>query len=395
MTWSKDLTTPYHQQDTSYYCGAAVAQMILDSIGAGILDQNMLYNMNHSHSAPGWYTSPDGLNYTLNQLMPPPPTFNSFFIISRSNTEPDGSQEIVRTLYYYGVATGTLVEACGHWIAVRGVQTDIEPAPGNSYTIQGFWVNNPWPPTPSPAPPPPHSDPDLCGTGGNRGIANEYAAYNGFWKSTYFTGCDVYGVGHPQFVSVVDPRRPALGEFRVRGEERHASGDRLISSKEVVEIARAALLAHGLHDTKQLTGALRNAHPGTPILVQRLDKVDTFYYLVPMQRGGESTALVSIDGLYGTFNGAHGLAEPTRSLIVPREEVLKLLVNQTVNFDERLGGTIIREGALCFYPTMVWRPCWESRSPYYPFYQITVGGNQIYVGYDGTVYPVLHDLGKG
>jgi hypothetical protein len=66
-----------------------------------------------------------------------------------------------------------------------------------------------------------------------------------------------------------------------------------------------------------------------------------------------------------------------------------------VNFDERLGGTIIREGALCFYPTMVWRPCWESRSPYYPFYQITVGGNQIYVGYDGTVYPVLHDLGKG
>jgi hypothetical protein len=49
MTWSKDLTTPYHQQDTDYYCGAAVAQMILDSIGAGILDQNMLYNMNHSH----------------------------------------------------------------------------------------------------------------------------------------------------------------------------------------------------------------------------------------------------------------------------------------------------------------------------------------------------------
>lgn len=37
MAWFKDLGTP-HQQDTGYYCGAAVAQMILDSIGPGILD---------------------------------------------------------------------------------------------------------------------------------------------------------------------------------------------------------------------------------------------------------------------------------------------------------------------------------------------------------------------
>ena len=79
MTWTKNLTTPYHQQDTDYYCGAAVAQMILDSIGSGVLDQNTLYASNHAHSSGGWYTSPDGLNYTLNAYMPPPPTFNSFF----------------------------------------------------------------------------------------------------------------------------------------------------------------------------------------------------------------------------------------------------------------------------------------------------------------------------
>ena len=53
MTWFKDLATPYHQQDTDYYCGAAVAQMILGSIGSGILDQNTLYNSNHAHSSSG------------------------------------------------------------------------------------------------------------------------------------------------------------------------------------------------------------------------------------------------------------------------------------------------------------------------------------------------------
>jgi hypothetical protein len=184
MTWFKDLATPYHQQDTDYYCGAAVAQMILDSIGSGLPDQNTLYNSNHAHSSAGWYTSPDGLNFTLNAFMPPPPTFDSFFIVERADTEPNGSANIVRTLRYFSVATGTLVYGCGHWVAVRGVKTDVDPAgEEGSFTIEGFYINNPWPPTPSfydsaLEPPPPHANPDGCGTGGNRGSANEYVTYS-------------------------------------------------------------------------------------------------------------------------------------------------------------------------------------------------------------------------
>jgi peptidase C39-like protein len=50
MPVSEDLTVDYHQQDTDYYCGAACAQMVLDSIGTGLLSQDDLYNDNHSHS---------------------------------------------------------------------------------------------------------------------------------------------------------------------------------------------------------------------------------------------------------------------------------------------------------------------------------------------------------
>jgi hypothetical protein len=46
----ESLAVGYHQQDTDYYCGAACAQMVLVSIGAGILDQVGLYADNHSHS---------------------------------------------------------------------------------------------------------------------------------------------------------------------------------------------------------------------------------------------------------------------------------------------------------------------------------------------------------
>lgn len=81
--------------------------------------------------------------------------------------------------------------------------------------------------------------------------------------------------------------------------------------------------------------------------------------------------------------------------LIGREKAAETLREAAIDLSGRVGRIPIREGAFCFYPTLVWRPCWESRSPYYPFYQFTVGSSIIYVGYDGRVYPELHDLGHG
>jgi hypothetical protein len=42
MPVSEDLSVAYHQQDTDYYCGAACAQMVLNSIGTDVLNQDDL-----------------------------------------------------------------------------------------------------------------------------------------------------------------------------------------------------------------------------------------------------------------------------------------------------------------------------------------------------------------
>jgi hypothetical protein len=401
MIWFQDLGTPYHQQDTDYYCGAAVAQMILDSIGSGLLDQDTLYNSNHAHSSNGWYTSPDGLNFTLNAFMPPPPAFNSFFIVERADTEPDGSANIVRTLRYFSVATGTLVYGCGHWVAVRGVKTDVDPVgEEGSFSIEGFYINNPWPPTPSfydpgLAPPPPHADPDACGSGGDRGSANEYVPYSE-WQNTYFTGCDVYDVGHVQFISVCDPRRPPLRPIKLVGQTRVTRGRQLISRDDALDMANRGLNAHLRSNIVcPLTPALQGGRAVSAHLVQRLDRRDEFYYLIVVHQDDRPTAIIRGDGFDGTFQGALSLAGVSGSPIIAPDDAVAAARRAVIDRRDGNGRIILRDGAFCLQPTLVWRPCQESRSPYYPFYQITVGSDTIYVGYDGRVYPILTDLGRG
>ena len=405
MTWIRDINCAHHQQDTNYYCGAATAQMILNSIGGGLLDQDVLYNDNHSHNTrPNWYTDPDGLTWTLNHYgnpLPPPPGHSPYYFVPyRKDTEPLGSEKIVYTLWKYEVPTGTLVYHCGHWIVVRGVSTDVEPAPGATYSINGFWINNPWPYCPSfddptLAPPPLHSNADGCGSGGNRGIADEYVDYANTWKDTYFTGCDVWGVGYPQFVSVCDPEVPKLGKLSMKREPFWAKGEKLIKAQDALKFAQRGVEVNNLLKNELFAKALKGANPETPILVQRLDLSDSFYYITPMKSREGVTAFLSVDGILGNFRGGQVLAKPVESPFISREDVRKKVLKHPVQFGEKLGRIRIREGAFCHYPIMVWKPCKESRSPYYPFQMITVGSTNIYIGYDGAIYPELHDLSQG
>jgi hypothetical protein len=182
----EDLPVQYHQQDTDYYCGAACAQTVLEQCGAGLLDQDDLYNDNHSHSTtePNWYTGPDGLTWTMNNRQS-----GRYFVLDPLATEDAISRMVAWTIHHYQVAPIAMVYGWAHWITVRGYSASAAPnnSGDTSYTISSFDVNNPWPPTPSPAPPPPHSAGDPCGSGGARGVADEHLTY-ATWRDDYMTG---------------------------------------------------------------------------------------------------------------------------------------------------------------------------------------------------------------
>ena len=87
-------------------------------------------------------------------------------------------------------------------------------------------------------------------------------------------------------MAVCDPDPPptrlgAQGPARERAE-----GRQLLRPATAIKNALAGLERHGLPERKDWKWALDDTEPGTPVLVQRLDEIDAYYYIVPLTRGG-------------------------------------------------------------------------------------------------------------
>jgi hypothetical protein len=412
MPVTENLSVPYHQQDTDYYCGAACAQMVLASLGTGLLDQDQLYSDNHSHSTTesGWYTAPDGLQWTMHNYEPPappgPPHYGSYnFVLFALDTEEAISRKIVWTIHHYKAAPIAMVYGSNHWIVVRGYTASAAPSGSGDtgYSISSFDVNNPWPPVPSAtnaalAPPPPHADgTDDCGTGGNRGLVNENISYTA-WHNTYMTGIPG-GHWNGKFVAVADPAPPPAGRgvrSRPLLEPLKYSG-RLLQGEHAARRAEESLKAYGLAAREGYERVLRRARFGEAVLVQRLDLPDTFYYVVPVGAGEHFPLAVLVDAKTGLYlqSAVHRSEEHSVFSIRSRAEVARSIVGSVVELPDRRGRLPVREEAICHYPTLVWKPCRESLSPLYPFHLFTIGAERIYVRSDGAIFTALHDMERG
>ncbi|MFT3910638.1 MAG: hypothetical protein QM737_14525 [Ferruginibacter sp.] len=396
---TKNLDVQQHQQDTDYYCGAACAQMVLAQIGAGLLDQDDLYTDNHNHSVTesGWYTAPDGLQWTM--VNRKPASFTNTFVLFALNNEDSISRKIVWTIFHYQVAPIAMVYHAAHWIVVRGYDISADPANStdNSYSINAFDINNPWPYITLAAPPPPHTVGDTCGSGGVHGVANEHISYN-TWQTDYMTGIN-FGHWNGKFVAICDP----LPASEIPGKSvRHQSpfdGKKIIDKKEIERLAFDGIKLYGLTRKKWWKKALSESKAGEPVLVQRLDRANSYYYIIPFNdTEANSNALMSIDARYGDYKQGVILPKPAPHLssAYNRKEVVKKVVNTKImHDDDKLGRMVIHPEAYCLYPTLVWKPCRESLSPFWPFHMFTIGSRHVYVRIDGAIFTQLHDDAKG
>jgi hypothetical protein len=303
--WIKNIDTPYYTQDNSYYCGAASAQMILDSDKIGIYeDQDILYDdYIHPHNAcsTGWATDPEGLRYVLNLYYPA-----GYFYVHKPLDADTGIKKIAYTIDKYGVPPASLIYHCGHWVVVRGTYTDVQPTKAiGSFAVYGFFVNDPW-------------------YGATSLGENKYIDVN-TWKDDYFTGCSGWcAASGTRYISVVDPSPvPPLELILPKSAARR---DIIISESEAKEkVAQYLKILMEYEEFRKnfdvSSDVLQESAINTPILVQRSDKKEDAYYIVSLSQDEMTNGAILIDAYSGQLKELSFVSEPIN--YVPKFEVDK------------------------------------------------------------------------
>lgn len=394
------LDVPYHQQDTDFYCGAACAQMMLRAIGQPLLPQDGLYNDNHTHSLEpaAWSTPPDGICWTLNNRQ----TAKHFVLDSTDSEEPI-SRTLCWSIHRYQCPPVVLVYGGNHWVVVRGYSASAAPTGPHdaSYAIESFDLNNPWPPVPAAPGPPPHADGDVCGSGGSRGVADLNVSYT-TWQSYYLTANGFGAQWLGRFVAVCDPDPPTPPAPPPPGSSRvstMAERERLRAAQPVLA---AAGVRNGLMATMRNAGLLshpvwsrifENLNAADALLVERLDRPNSEYWIVPaVDAGGNVRAVVGIDARLGDYEQAMAVRNPDAPLFafVDAARVTAHVLSEPSPPAGRPAAPRLQRDQISVHPALVWRPCRESLSPFYPFRMIIAGAQRLYVrAYDGAVFTAL------
>lgn len=218
------------------------------------------------------------------------------------------------------------------------------------------------------------------------------------WLDTYFKGCDFTGTGVKEFVSICNTvvkieKIEKMKKWEPKWEPIPLPGERIVDIEKIGDLAAADMDRHDLYNDKAFSSALKNAKPSRSVLVQRLDLPDSYYYMVPMKSEKAVTAMVLADGMNGSLQGCTAFKAPLKRPFLSQEQALERVLDKTIDLGNKAGTIKFREGTFSSHPVLVWKPCRESLSPYYPFHMFTSGDKHVYVGHNGRIFTELHDKG--
>jgi hypothetical protein len=303
--WVIDLTVPLYGQETSYWCGAASAQMIMDGYpnpnDCLYIPQQTIWDVIQDNNLPNepanWATDPHGLQQALMILNPP--TGGTWALM----TNPSNSDLMFQVLYWMNrnhYPVTTLVYRAAHWIVIVGYETDIEPVYNSDPTLQMITINDPWPPL--------------------QGVTSTMTGTA--WFSNYWYGTvNAPGTWYGQYVAIIEPPQ-ALGQVEVDMEIRIGDISKVISPEEAVKYAFQWIGQKNLSEKDSSYSLLadKTLYNLDPVLVREESKFDIkkgelvpYYYIVPFGsetdiKNGLASVCVIVNAFSGNFEevGAFG-----------------------------------------------------------------------------------------
>ena len=188
------------------------------------------------------------------------------------------------------------------------------------------------------------------------------------------------------------PRRPAPPRVGPRPPTSRAPW---IEGSAVVVAANRVAKALAKHAVWK--HALVGSSPSNqPVVVQRLDRKDDYYYIVEFANAGRLTARMAMGGRDGKLLRCNAVSRANSALrrFVTPPELLRSREGKPFGIGaarERL----VRTAAVGVHPVLVWKDCAQSRSPLLPFYVLTVGDSLSYLRVDGTFFHILRAASLG
>ncbi|MBU7035852.1 MAG: PepSY domain-containing protein [Theionarchaea archaeon] len=155
-----------------------------------------------------------------------------------------------------------------------------------------------------------------------------------------------------------------------------------IDTSEAVDAARRGILDYSLDKDPAVASAVKGGHPGTPLLVERLDRPGDAYYLVPWRIKEGVVFIVEVDAATGAMLASSTFPNPIPSPFLLPEDAAHCAAREFPQYT--LGE-----------PRLVWKPCRESTSSMRPFYQIPFDHGFLYVDMEGSTLLELTPLGLG
>jgi hypothetical protein len=157
-----------------------------------------------------------------------------------------------------------------------------------------------------------------------------------------------------------------------------------ISSTEARKKARQGLFATPWIDEIKLPFPKKALTAGEPLLVQRIDRHDSFYYLVPFKAHNKTWVVVIVDAATGRFKES---AKMRTAGIYPGISSVQA---------EKILKTYLQAGAAEHFlsapqPALVWRPCRQTQSPYEPLWLFRIEAGVWFVDQTGAVHQQIEE----
>jgi hypothetical protein len=394
MMTSLYLDIPYHQQDHSYYCGLATAQMLLGSILQKTPSQIVLAN--HPVVSDLGILDAD-LAALLNTWAPK--GFGTFTNIRYPDPEA-GMHAIVKTLFDSRIAVPAeiFLGPNGHWVAITGAVVEGGKPPDEPYEIKGFFLHNPDPVTaivaastldpdeaPDAYPPPPfdHRTGDHCGEGRQRGAKHVYyTAYA--WKHYNWATADCIAISNGHQPTADDYSHSTEATLADHGPAPAAQP--ITDDPAAVSAASAGIASHGLDKLGPFAGLLGDVRTarvdgqkiGSPVKETWSCVSFTF------TNGNHATALVAQNGEFlALMASTHGEVPYDAEQLA----MTSLMFGEDVTVTDFADHLATRNYRM--QEPRFWLPCEQSMSPFHPFVKAQIDGHTVFIGQDKRVHREL------